>query len=40
MSDDQMLKEHQATWDGFTKLILWSTVAIVITLIILGLWLL
>ncbi len=39
MSDDHMLKEHKQTWDGFTKLVLWSVIAIVITLAVLGLWL-
>lgn len=32
MADDQMLKEHQQTWNGFCRLLLWSVVAIVITL--------
>ena len=39
MSDDHMLQDHQKTWHGFTRLILWSTIVIVISLSILGLWL-
>ena len=39
MSDDQMLQEHQKSWHGFTRLMLWSIIGVTITLIILGLWL-
>ena len=37
MSDDQMLQEHQKTWHGFTRLMLWSIIGIVVTLIFLAL---
>ena len=32
MSDDQMLREHKATFDGFIKVSVVSTVVIVISL--------
>lgn len=31
-NDDQMLKEHQKTFDGFIKLITYSTIGIVVVL--------
>ncbi len=34
MSDQQMLDEHQETWNGFVKLLTWSVAA---TVVILGL---
>jgi hypothetical protein len=39
MADDPMLHEHQKTWHGFVKLITYSTVAVVITLILMGIFL-
>lgn len=39
MSDDDMLKQHEETWHGFLKLLTWSTVGIVIVLILMGLFL-
>ena len=39
MPDDPMLREHQKTWHGFVKLITYSTVAVVITLILMGIFL-
>ena len=40
MSDDQMLHEHQKTWHGFVKLMLYSTAAAAITLILMAIFLL
>jgi hypothetical protein len=31
MPDQQLLKEHQDTWNGFVKLIVWSTAAAALT---------
>jgi hypothetical protein len=39
MSDDQMLHEHQQTWRGFCRLMVWSVVAIVVTLALMGIFL-
>ncbi len=39
MSDQQMLEEHQKTWNGFVKLIFWSAAASAATLIVLGIFL-
>jgi len=41
MADDQqMLRDHQQTWNDFTKLLFRSTVAVVLVLILAGLiWL-
>ncbi len=39
MTDDQMLREHQETWIGFGRLLLWSIVTIVITLSLMALFL-
>ncbi|MDP6351882.1 MAG: aa3-type cytochrome c oxidase subunit IV [Alphaproteobacteria bacterium] len=36
---DQMLEEHRAQWDGFMKLTIAATVAVVVTLIMLALFL-
>ncbi len=35
MSDRQMLDDHRETWNGFVKLITWSTAASVLTLLLL-----
>ncbi len=35
MSDRQMLDERRETWNGFVKLITWSTAASVLTLLLL-----
>lgn len=32
MSDDQMLREHRRQWHGFVKLLAYSTIAVVIVL--------
>ena len=40
MSDESMLQEHKATYIGFVRLVTWSTVAVVITLILMALFLL
>ena len=38
MADEQqMLRDHQKTWHGFTRLMLWSIIGIVVTLIFLAL---
>ncbi len=34
MSDQQMLEEHQKTWNGFVKLLTWSTAATVVILLL------
>jgi len=39
MSDQQMIEERQKTWNGFVKLMVWSTAASVATLILLGIFL-
>ncbi len=39
MSDDQMLHEHQQTWHGFCKLLIWSIAGIVVTLSLMGIFL-
>ena len=40
MSDDEMLREHRATFDGFIKVSIWSTVLIIISLILMAIFLL
>ena len=40
MSDDHMLHEHQKSWQGFVKLISYSTAAVVITLVLMAIFLL
>ena len=40
MSEDEMLKEHRATFDGFVKLSVYSTVVIVISLALMAIFLL
>jgi hypothetical protein len=39
MADDQMLRDHQQTWNGFCRLMLWSVVVIVATLALMALFL-
>ncbi len=39
MPDQQMLEEHQKTWNGFVKLMVWSAAASAATLILLGIFL-
>ena len=39
MADDQMLREHRETWIGFSRLMLWSIVVIIITLSLMALFL-
>ncbi len=34
MSDRQILEEHQKTWNGFVKLITWSTAATAVILLL------
>ncbi len=34
MSDQQMLDERRKTWNGFVKLIIWSTAATALTLLL------
>ncbi len=33
MAEDQMLQEHRRQWAGFVKLMTWSTVAVVVVLV-------
>ena len=40
MSDDEMLREHRQTFDGFIKVSVWSTVVIVISLALMAIFLL
>ena len=40
MSNDSSAREHQAIYDGFVRLVLWSTVAVVVTLVLMALFLL
>ncbi len=35
MSDRQMLDDHRETWNGFVKLITWSTATAALTLLLL-----
>ena len=39
MSDDHMLRDHQKTWHGFTRLMLWSTIGVVVVLALMGIFL-
>ena len=39
MSDRQMLEERQKTWNGFVKMMVWSTAASAAILILLGIFL-
>ena len=39
MSDDEMLREHKATFDGFIKVSVISTIVIVITLALMAIFL-
>lgn len=40
MSDDSMLQEHRATYLGFVRLVTYSTVAVVVTLVLMAIVLL
>ena len=40
MSDESMLQEHRASYLGFVRLFTYSTVAVVITLILMAIFLL
>ena len=40
MSDDELLREHRETFDGFIKISIWSTVLIIITLALMAIFLL
>ena len=40
MADDEMLKDHKGTFDGFVKGSVYSTVAVVITLVLMAIFLL
>ena len=37
--NDEMQREHQKTWDGFVKLMIWSVVVIVVILALMGIFL-
>ena len=39
MTDDQLLREHQQSWNGFCKLLLYSIIAIAVTLALMGIFL-
>ena len=39
MSDEQLLREHQQSWNGFCKLLLYSIIAIAITLALMAIFL-
>ncbi len=39
MSDQQMLDEHRETWNGFVKLIVWSTAAAALILLLMRIFL-
>ena len=39
MSDDQMLREHRQTWHGFCRLLIWSVLVILVTLSLMGIFL-
>ena len=40
MAENEMLAQHRRTWNGFVKLITYSTVAVVITLALMAIFLL
>lgn len=40
MSDDELLREHRETFNGFVKGSIWSTVLIVISLALMAIFLL
>ena len=40
MSDESMLQEHRASYVGFVRLVTYSTVAVVIALILMAIFLL
>jgi hypothetical protein len=39
MADDSEMRSHQETYQGFTKLLTYSTVGVVILLVLMGLFL-
>jgi hypothetical protein len=39
MAQEEMFVEHRKTWDGFVKLIVGSTVAVVLALVLMGIFL-
>jgi hypothetical protein len=39
MADDEMLMEHKKTYDGFIRLILWSTAACAVSLALMAIFL-
>ncbi|MFQ5772944.1 MAG: aa3-type cytochrome c oxidase subunit IV [Kiloniellaceae bacterium] len=40
MAENEMLEEHQRTWHGFVKLLVYSVAAVVLTLILMAAFLL
>ena len=40
MAENEMLAQHRRTWNGFVKLITYSTVAVIITLALMAIFLL
>lgn len=40
MADDHMLEDHRNAWHGFVKLITYSSVATVVTLLLMAIFLL
>ena len=40
MSDDRLLEEHKQSWEGFIKLTVWSTVFVVLVLVLMAIFLL
>lgn len=39
MSDQQLLEEHQKSWQGFVKLLVWSAAAVLLTLVLMRIFL-
>lgn len=37
---NQYLQSHRQTWHGFTRLVIWSTAAVVLALVLMALFLL
>ena len=40
MADDQMLERHRQQWNGFVKLMTWSTIGVVVVLVGMAIFLL
>ena len=40
MADDQMLEQHRRQWNGFVKLMVWSTIGVVVVLVGMAIFLL